>query len=406
MRQLVEAVRSTGATQIVAVQAFSDAHGFEGLGPEYWLSDANVIYEVHPYFDLAMTTAERDNKFGFLANQRPVYAGEWGLTLQEDTERCRRLPRDTKAASELVYQLLTYLFNKRISWTASSFEPGSLIADYESYANTRLDLLWQCGEQANPQPGMGELVLLWLTGDPTGFGELLPEAITNAATYRAGPVAPGENIAIYGVEIGPYPGVDGLLDESGKLPTSVGEVQVLFDGVPAPIFSASAYQINAQVPYSIAERQSTSMQIVYNGVPSRRVAVAVVEASPGIYADFIDRAARALNQDGSVNTAAAPARAGTVVTLFATGAGLLSPARTGRAAVEPLGTPGLPVSIRIGGSAAEVLYAGEAAGFVGLVQLNARVPALAASTNGRSVTREVVLSVGLLHECLSCNDLG
>ena len=39
------------------------------------------------------------------------------------------------------------------------------------------------------------------------------------------------------------------------------------------------------------------------------------------------------------------------------------------------GIAGLPVSVRIGGYAAEVLYAGTVAGYPGLFQINVRVPA-------------------------------
>ena len=41
----------------------------------------------------------------------------------------------------------------------------------------------------------------------------------------------------------------------------------------------------------------------------------------------------------------------------------------------PLGAPRLPVSLTIAGIPAEILYAGSAPGFVGLMQINARIPA-------------------------------
>jgi uncharacterized protein (TIGR03437 family) len=47
---------------------------------------------------------------------------------------------------------------------------------------------------------------------------------------------------------------------------------------------------------------------------------------------------------------------------------------TGQAAQAPYGTPQLPVSLTIGGVAADVIWAGSAPGFVGLLQINARIP--------------------------------
>jgi uncharacterized protein (TIGR03437 family) len=339
MRQLVNVVRSTGATQVIAAQAFSDAHLFQGFESIYWLQDSNVIYEVHPQFDRVMSATEREQKFGFLTGRLHVYAGEWGLSLNQDSAACRRVPREVAAATQIVVEAYRYFYQHRMSWTASTFEPGSLINDYETYSNTRLDRPLTCGAAPESRQGMGEILLLTMTGDPTGFGELIPELIANAATERVGPLAPGEIIAIYGVEIGPYPGVSASVDESGRLPLSLAGVKVLFDDVPAPLFFASAYQVNVQVPYSVAGKSSTRVQLFYDEVPSSRIELPVLEASPGIFADF-SREAAALNQDGSVNTAAAPATPGSIVILYGTGGGQISPARVeGSPAEAPLVLP-------------------------------------------------------------------
>jgi uncharacterized protein (TIGR03437 family) len=64
------------------------------------------------------------------------------------------------------------------------------------------------------------------------------------------------------------------------------------------------------------------------------------------------------------------------------------PAITGRPAEAPFPRPVLPVSLTIGGVRADLFYAGAAPGFVGLLQINARVPA------GLSGRTPVVLTVG------------
>jgi len=85
--------------------------------------------------------------------------------------------------------------------------------------------------------------------------------------------------------------------------------------------------------------------------------VNVVPAAPALFADSTSQVA-ATNADGALNSASNPAPRGSIVTLYGTGEGV----------------GGLPVSITIAGFGAEVLYAGPAAGYPGLLQLNVRVP--------------------------------
>ena len=392
MKHLVEAIRATGAKQVVAVQAFSDSFGFQGLDPAHWIPDQNVIYEIHPHLNRAMTSAQRDSTFGFLSDRLHLYAGEWGFPLQEDTDSCRSIPRDVTSAIGLFWEMVGYFIERKMSWTASSFEVGSLVSNYENYANTKLERVWICGDKSDPSQGMGELMLLAMTGDPTGFGEIAPEFIANSATGLTGAIAPGAMISIYGVEIGPDPGLLAQFDDEGRIGTSIGGVQVMFDGVPAPVFLVSAYQVNVQVPYSVAGKTATEVQLVYDELPSSPIRLAVAEASPGFITDF-SRAAKALNQNGSLNSALAPAIPGSVIVLFVAGAGEISPHRTaGQRAIVPLGVPALPISVRIGSDLAEVLYAGEAPGLIGVIQLNVRVPE--GPMSPRAVTRPIHLLVG------------
>ena len=84
-----------------------------------------------------------------------------------------------------------------------------------------------------------------------------------------------------------------------------------------------------------------------------------------------------------MNSTSNPAAKGSVITLFATGAGQTSPPSVdGAIAVPPYAMPVLHVSVKIDGIAAP----GEVAG---VIQVNATVPPLAHSGNV-----PVVLSVG------------
>lgn len=217
--------------------------------------------------------------------------------------------------------------------------------------------------------------------------------VVNAASFLPGPVSPGEMITMFGSGIGPATLTGLKLTESGFIDTSLAGTRVLFDGTPAPLIYVSSAQLSAIVPYAVAGKNATQVQIEYQGVRSSSVQLAVAAAAPGLFAsDSSGRGqAAAFNQDGSLNSAAQPAARGTVVILFGTGEGPTDPAGAdGKPAGDPLPKPSAPVRVMIGSAAAQVLYGGAAPGFAGLLQLNVLVPEDAPS--GDAVP--VVVTVG------------
>jgi len=219
-----------------------------------------------------------------------------------------------------------------------------------------------------------------------------PPAVVNAASMLAGPVAPGEIVAIFGLGIGPVKPATGSLDDSGVLPTELAQTRVLFGGQPAPLFYAQDSRITAQVPYEIAGATAIDVEIMYQGVSRGKVMVPVAPAAPALFTVSAGAGlAEAVNQDGTLNSLADPAARESVVSLYATGEGLTTPAGVdGHAAASSSPLPVLPVNVTIGGSLAQVTYAGEAPGFVGLLLVNARVP----STLKTAGLLPVVLHVG------------
>jgi uncharacterized protein (TIGR03437 family) len=193
-------------------------------------------------------------------------------------------------------------------------------------------------------------------------------ALVNAASQSQGAVAPGEIVTIYGAAIGPTSGVTGTFDASGLVGNMLAGAEVSFDGVPAPLFYAQASQINAQVPYAIAGESVTEVVVTYQGQMAGALSLPVVASAPALFA-------AALNQDGSLNSSTAPAARGTVVTFFGTGEGLTNGANiAGQAATAPYPIPILPVTLTVAGIAAQLLYAGEAPNFAGLLQVDAVIP--------------------------------
>jgi len=82
-------------------------------------------------------------------------------------------------------------------------------------------------------------------------------------------------------------------------------------------------------------------------------------------------------RDGTVNSSANPARRGDYVSIFATGAGVTTPASfDGLLGSTPLGQPNARVSVSMGGLPCDLNFAGAAPGLVaGAIQINAQVPA-------------------------------
>ncbi len=217
------------------------------------------------------------------------------------------------------------------------------------------------------------------------------EQVVNAASFAAGGVAPGGIYTIFGSGLGPASGVEsGAFDPAtGRLPSELARVSVTFDGVPAPLFFVSGGQINLQVPFETAGRNETAIRVRHDGAGSEETTLAVVASQPGLFT-FPDGArAIVLNQDGSLNGPDLPAFHGEVVTLFATGQGVVDPALASGAPapLDPL-SRAAGVAVRIGGAEVppgDVFFAGLTPGLVGLLQVNARVPATAASGDGAAV---------------------
>lgn len=207
--------------------------------------------------------------------------------------------------------------------------------------------------------------------------EVEEAVVLNAASFVPGVVAPGELVSIFGDNIRPETAATVSLDASGLASTELAGYQVLFDGTPAALLLVTHGQINAQVPYNVAGHGTTKIEVRQGKELRAQAAVQVGEAAPGIFT--VSGGAGqvlAVNEDASHNSAANPAARGSVVTLYATGEGRTEPeGANGMPARAPYPKPVLPVKLTIGRYDAEILYAGAAPGMVGLMQINARLPA-------------------------------
>ena len=162
-------------------------------------------------------------------------------------------------------------------------------------------------------------------------------AVVNAASFQPGPLVAGSLATILGSTF------------TGK------NVAVTFDTLPAKLLYSGATQINLQVPVELAGKSSSQVVVTVDGQASAAVAVTLVLVSPAIFKPGI------LNQDNTVNSAAQPARTGSVIQIFATG----------------LASPGSgPISAHIHDrDIFSPNYAGPAPGIPGVQQVNIVIPA-------------------------------
>ena len=232
-------------------------------------------------------------------------------------------------------------------------------------------------------------------------GAIAEAGVVHAASWRTGPLAPGQIFSINGEGLGPPNGVVGQFDSSGSLERQVSGVVVLVNGMPAPVYFASGGQVNAQAPYSLQQASQARVRVSYAGELSNEVVTSVAATAPGLF-EYPGEQGRvlAIHADGSLNAPGHPARAGDIVVLYATGEGVTTPpVGDGVPAADPYPQPAAAVTLLIDGQPADLLYAGSAPDFVGLMQINACVPGgvsgevpvtLAAGTQ---VSKTVILSV-------------
>ena len=218
-------------------------------------------------------------------------------------------------------------------------------------------------------------------------------AVANGASFILGAVAPGEVVAIWGSGLGPAKLTQYQLDPtSGLVGTSLAGTSVIIGGTPAPILYTSATQIGAVVPYSVAGPY-VQVFVQYQGQTSPPVPMAVAPVVPALFtADSSGKGqAAASNQDGTVNGPAHPAKVGSYISLWLTGAGQMNPAGVdGQPGAAPLPRPAAAVAVTIGGQSVTPQYAGQAPNVVaGVMQINAQIPSGTQAGNAIPVVVQV-----------------
>jgi uncharacterized protein (TIGR03437 family) len=193
--------------------------------------------------------------------------------------------------------------------------------------------------------------------------------VVNAASFTA-QVSPGALATIFGSNF-TGTGLDAIA--SLPLPSSLGGVSVLVNGVAARVLYTSVNQINFQIPWE-TKTGSATVAVGINGFASSKVNVTVEAAAPGLFVQGSHAVVQ--NSDFSLNSSGNPAKVGGTILAYLTGAGPVSnqPADGAAAGSDPLSQVTSTPSATIGGQNAKVSFAGLAPSFVGLWQVNIVVP--------------------------------
>jgi uncharacterized protein (TIGR03437 family) len=207
--------------------------------------------------------------------------------------------------------------------------------------------------------------------------------VVSATGY--GVPSPGSLISLYGVNLA----ADELTQAKGfPLPTSLNEVSLLVNGQAAPLVASTPWQINAQLPQTVAAG-TVAFQIGYaGGVRLPAVSVAVQSSSPENF--FFPFARGLLGAVLGYSQAAAfhagtgvaadldhPAAVGETLEIYGLGLGVTNPMVQAGAA-SPASPPARALQtpqLQIGGKDALVAFAGLTPGLAGVYQVNAIVPA-------------------------------
>jgi uncharacterized protein (TIGR03437 family) len=206
------------------------------------------------------------------------------------------------------------------------------------------------------------------------------ESIVNAADNQPGTLSPNTIATIYGKSLA-Y-GTHALVASDmvgGALPCVLPGTgaQVLIGNLRANLYYVSPTQINFLVPPNLLPGKVT-LTVSVDALAGPAVSLQLLTTSPSLFQLDLENAI-ATRADGSLIEAAAPAKPGDIVILYATGLGQTTPPAvyaqipTQAARLKQLSD----FVVYLDGNAidhAAVAYAGVAPGFAGLYQINLYLP--------------------------------
>lgn len=179
-QDLVNAIRSTGAQQLIVVEPGSaggkngggtnpitgaEEGGWSNFPIDHAIKDPNIMYSLHVYQNIVQPASYQSAKWGPILNRYPIYYGEWAFltngTGSGAIAHCQLLPTNGAQGNQVIANFLNYMASVHANWTAWQFAPHFLVQDYSSYSPTSLPPTLTCGTQGG-NVGMGTVVKQYL----------------------------------------------------------------------------------------------------------------------------------------------------------------------------------------------------------------------------------------------------
>jgi uncharacterized protein (TIGR03437 family) len=189
--------------------------------------------------------------------------------------------------------------------------------------------------------------------------------------------SPGSLISVFGRNLG-----GSQAFSTTPLPTAMGGTCVTLNNQALPLLMTSTGQINAQIPHELAPGR---YPLVVRSVDKKMAAVAqtitIARHAPAIFADPETRAAAVFHADGRAVTRDHPAKRDEPLVMYATGLGATKGGRVTSGSPAPSEPLAIVENLEVFFGdpryrQAEVIvdWAGLTPGYIGLYQINLRVP--------------------------------
>lgn len=197
------------------------------------------------------------------------------------------------------------------------------------------------------------------------------QAVVNGASFGHNPVAPGSIISIFGTDLAKST----MSATQAPLPRNLGGTRVSVNDIDIPLYFVSPTQINAQLPFELNGSSSVQLRVYVDQIGGNNQTVTIAPTAPGVFK--ANSRPVITKTDWRLVSEANPLAPGEYFITFATGLGQVSPSvKSGEVApgFEPLPRVIANTTVKIGGVECPVFYSGLVPGFVGLYQINAKVP--------------------------------
>jgi uncharacterized protein (TIGR03437 family) len=221
--------------------------------------------------------------------------------------------------------------------------------------------------------------------------------IVNIANFQADTSAPGDIVSIFGDQFtavgasftnpantAPVPGIP------PAIATNLGGVQVLVNGVAAPLYLASRQQINFQMPYEAVAGQVSTVQVTANNLDSNIRSIGVAATAPRILvwpqSTVQGNYGIVVNSDNSISLpppgiglSTRISKPGDIITIYCVGLGQTTPSAVTGVPASSIPLLAIPnVTATFGTSTnpvqAQAVFAGLTPTLVGLYQVNVTIP--------------------------------